>query len=51
MNRFSFSIKKKIRPTIQIYERAAARFGSRPSPDFCPEVEGGGFCMLISWMI
>jgi hypothetical protein len=39
-NLLSFSMKKKISPTIQMYEIAAATFGSNPVP--VGEVPGEG---------
>jgi hypothetical protein len=39
-------MKKKISPTIQMYESAAATFGSRPPiPDDAGWL-GGGFCII-----
>jgi hypothetical protein len=41
-------MKKKISPTIQMYESAAATFGSRPPipDDDDPGWLGGGFCII-----
>jgi hypothetical protein len=46
-------MQKKISPTIQMYESAAASFGSRPLP-VVPEggllpglAPGGGFCIAV----
>ena len=47
MNLFSFSMKKNINPTIQMYESAAATFGSRP----LPVAGAGGGLPVGGWVL